>query len=305
MHIVKFSAGRIPQRIALLSLFGLSVALDATASTYTKPVISGSAATTVVAGSAYSFTPKASGASGYTLRFTIAGRPAWAHFSNTTGQLWGTPTLAQVGTYSNIAIRVTDGKSSAFLTPFSVTVMKTADKVTISGAPASSVNVGAAYSFTPKATDSNGYALTFHIQNAPAWAKFNSATGQLSGTPSAAYAGTYSNIVISASDGIKSASLAAFSIAVNQISTTGSATVNWTPPLYNTNGSALTNLAGYKIHYGTASNNLTQTIQVANPGIASYTLGNLSSGTWYFGVSAYASSGEESALSNVVSKTIQ
>src|SRR6202023_1907333 len=55
------------------------------------------------------------------------------------------------------------------------------------------------------------------------------------------YAGTYSNIVISVSDGTASASLTAFSIAVNQISN-GSATVNWTPPTSNSDGSTLLSL---------------------------------------------------------------
>jgi len=47
-----------------------------------------------------------------------------------------------------------------------------------------------------------------------------------------------------------------------------------------------------------------QTIQVANPGIATYVVSGLSSGTWYFSVKAYTSSGAESANSTVVSKTI-
>jgi hypothetical protein len=82
--------------------------------------------------------------------------------------------------------------------------------------------------------------------------------------------------------------------------------VSWTPPTTNSNGSALTNLAGYKIHYGTSSNSLNQTLQVANPGLTSYVLNTLSGGaTWYFGITAYTSTGAESALSNIGSKTIQ
>jgi hypothetical protein len=164
--------------------------------------------------------------------------------------------------------------------------------------------VGAAYTFTPKATDASGKALTFSIKNAPAWTAFNTATGQLSGTPGAAYAGTYANILISVSDGTSSASLAGFSIAVDQVSN-GTATVNWTPPTDNTNGTALTGLAGYQIHYGTASNNLSQTVQVANSGLTSYTLTNLTAGTWYFAVTSYTTSGAQSSMSNLASKTIQ
>jgi hypothetical protein len=95
------------------------------------------------------------------------------------------------------------------------------------------------------------------------------------------------------------------SATLGQVSS-GTATVSWTPPTTNTNGTALTNLAGYKIHYGTSSNSLNQTLQVANPGLTSYVLNNLSGGaTWYFGITAYTSTGAESALSNIGSKTIQ
>src|SRR5215469_4405901 len=83
------------------------------------------------------------------------------------------------------------------------------DHVSISGMPAASVTVGQTYSFTPTASDSQGRSLTFAIANMPAWATFNAATGQLSGTPSASSAGSYSNIVIAASDGWRTATLPA------------------------------------------------------------------------------------------------
>jgi len=81
--------------------------------------------------------------------------------------------------------------------------------------------------------------------------------------------------------------------------------LSWSPPTQNTDGSALTNLAGYRISYGRAANSLTQTATIANPGVSSYVIENLASGTWYFAVKAYTSSGSESALSNIASKSIQ
>jgi hypothetical protein len=84
----------------------------------------------------------------------------------------------------------------------------------------------------------------------------------------------------------------------------GSATLSWTPPTQNTDGSTLSNLAGFRIQYGSSPSALSQTIQVANPGIATYVVSGLSSGTWYFSVKAYTSSGAESANSTVVNKTI-
>lgn len=81
--------------------------------------------------------------------------------------------------------------------------------------------------------------------------------------------------------------------------------LRWTPPTLNTDNTTLTNLAGYRIHYGTSPTALTQTIQVANPGASSYAISNLSPGTYFFALRAYSSGGAESALSAIVSKVIQ
>src|SRR5262245_6183008 len=64
---------------------------------------------------------------------------------------------------------------------------------TISGSPATSVVPGQTYTFTPAAADPNGDRLTFEILNQPGWAQFDTATGRLTGTPTAAQIGTYSN----------------------------------------------------------------------------------------------------------------
>ncbi len=173
----------------------------------------------------------------------------------------------------------------------------------ISGAPATTVTLGSAYSFTPVTSDSNGKALSFSVQNKPSWASFNSETGQLSGTPTSANVGSYSNVSISVSDGVLSATLPSFSISVNQTAS-GAATLSWLPPTTDTDGAPLTNLAGYRIHYGTDAALLTDSITVTNPGTAAYVVGNLSPGTWYFSVTAFNTSNVESNFSNVVSKTI-
>lgn len=176
---------------------------------------------------------------------------------------------------------------------------------TISGGPPpASINSGTAYSFQPSASDPDGDPLTFSIQNKPAWATFSTSTGRLSGTPAAADVGTYSNIAISVSDGALSASLSAFAVAVTQVSS-GSATLSWAAPTQNTDGSPLTNLAGFRIYYGTNSGSLSQTVQIANPGLLTYMVQNLSPATWFFAVKAYNSSGVESSMSNTASKTIQ
>lgn len=276
---------------------------------YLRPVISGTPPTTDVAGQAYSFKPTASGPRGYTLTFSISGMPAWATFNKATGQLTGTPAAANVGTFANITISVSDGVAKASLAPFSITVSgspttSSNTAPTISGTPATADVAGTAYTFTPTASDTDGDPLSFSVQNAPSWATFSIASGTLSGTPTTANVGTYSNIVISVSDGHTSVALPAFSIAVSQSVTSGTATLNWTAPTTNTDGSALTDLAGYHIHYGTSPSALSTTIDVGSPGTLSYTVASLASGTWYFAVSAYTTSGLESALSSTGSKAV-
>jgi len=46
-------------------------------------------------------------------------------------------------------------------------------------------------------------------------------------------------------------------------------------------------------------------VTIANPGISSYVVDGLTSGTWYFSIKAYTSGGTESAASPVASKAIQ
>jgi len=269
------------------------------------PTISGTPALSVTAGQTYSFQPAAADADNDTLGFSIQNKPAWATFSSVTGQLSGTPTATNVGTYANIVISVSDGKASVALAPFAVTVNAAPNAApTISGTPATTVNVGSAYAFRPSAVDADGDTLTFSITNRPEWAAFSSASGQLSGTPAAANVGTYSNIVISASDGQASAALPAFTITVVDMST-GAATLTWTPPTTNTDGSTLENLAGYRILYGPSATQLTQTIQVASAGASSCIVENLAPGTYYFALRSYTSNGVESANSNVVAKVVQ
>jgi hypothetical protein len=267
--------------------------------------ISGTPASTDKAGSPYSFVPTAAGPRGRTLTFSVSGRPSWATFSSATGQLSGTPASSASGSYPNITITVTDGSASASLPAFTITVSAPPSAPpTIAGTPATSVAAGTAYSFTPLTTDPSSAALSFTVQNLPGWATFNSASGNLSGTPGASAAGTYSNIVISVSAGGSApVSLAPFAITVTQ-SSSGSATLSWTQPLVNTNGTTLTDLAGYRIYYGTSASNLSQVIQLTGTGLSTYVISNLSSATWYFGMTAYDSAGMESALSNLGSKSI-
>jgi hypothetical protein len=86
------------------------------------PVISGSPAGSVVAGSGYSFLPVSSDADGDRLTFTISGKPAWAVFDTANGRLSGTPGDSDAGTWRNIVIAVSDGMDTTRLSAFSITV---------------------------------------------------------------------------------------------------------------------------------------------------------------------------------------
>jgi len=174
---------------------------------------------------------------------------------------------------------------------------------TISGTAPAAINASTAYNFVPAAADADGDTLAFSIQNKPAWATFNTSTGRLSGTPAASDVGTYSNIGISVSDGAANTALSPFAIAVTTISN-GSATLSWTAPTENTDGSALSNLSGYRIRYGTSASSLTSTITITNASVTTYVIEDLAPATWYFAVTAVNSTGSESSNSNVASKQI-
>lgn len=301
--IIKVSDGK-----TTVALPAFSIAVKAT-STNHPPKISGAPPTSGKVGVQYNFLPSASDPDGDALHFSVVNKPAWMVFNTTSGRLYGTPTSANVGTWSNIIIIVIDSKGmSASLPAFSLSVGSgTSNSApTISGTPPKSVVAGSLYSFTPTAKDANGDTLAFSITNKPAWATFSTTTGKLSGTPSSAQTGVYSNIAIKVSDGKGgSATLPAYAITVSSGSTgSGSATLSWTPPTENTNGTTLTNLAGYRIYYGTSSGAMTQRITVSNPGTARYVVDGLAAGTWYFNVRAYTSAGVESTGSNTATKTV-
>lgn len=280
------------------------------------PTISGTPRTSFGTNSWYSFLPSASdpAVAQRTLRYSIVNKPAWARFSVYSGRLEGA-TPAATGTYSNIRITVRSSTGTATLPAFAIQVVPKGSTgggtpsnraPVVSGSPATSITAGSAYSFRPTGSDPEGRALTWSINSRPSWATFSTSNGQLSGTPAASHVGTYSNLVITASDGTNRTSLPAFSVAVNAAgSSSGSASLSWTPPTRNTNGTTLTNLAGYRIYYGTSPTNLSRTVQVNNAGLTRYVVSDLSAATWYFSVRAYTSGGAESGNSTTVSKVVR
>jgi len=84
----------------------------------------------------------------------------------------------------------------------------------------------------------------------------------------------------------------------------GSTSVSWVAPTTNTDGSALVNLAGFRVYYGTSSTSLTNSMLIDDVTRRSATISPLTPGTWYFAVRAFNTSNVESDTSNVASKAI-
>jgi hypothetical protein len=279
--------------------------------------IGGSPATTIVAGRGYWFKPwvLAPTATRSKVVFSVANKPYWANFNTSTGQFSGAVRTAQIGVYRNILISATDGRISRHMPAFTVTVTGSGSTSGsgnanspphISGTAAASALVGSAYSFQPTASDPNGDKLTFSVFRNPSWAKLDTTTGRLYGTPTAADVGSFANIVITASDGKASTSLTAFTIVVSPAAAaTGSLTLSWDSPTTNVDGSALTDLAGYVINYGTSASALNKSVQLANANATSQVIANLAPSTYYFDIVAYTHAGLRSAVSNVASATLK
>lgn len=175
----------------------------------------------------------------------------------------------------------------------------------IEGAPSTKAAVGDTYEFIPTAADPDGDLLTFEIENRPGWATFDPSSGRLAGTPSANQAGVYDNIAISVSDGKATRSLSAFTITVtSNTAAGGTANLSWQAPTMNTDGTPLTNLAGYRVHYGTAPGQYTETVQLPSPALTNVLIEDLAPATWYFAVKAYNDSAVESDFSASVNKLV-
>lgn len=173
----------------------------------------------------------------------------------------------------------------------------------ISGTPPDVAVVDELYRFTPTARDPEGRALTFTIENKPAWATFRARDGRLSGTPGPDQIGSHVQIAISARDGQTTVALPAFTIDVIERGDS-SATLSWNPPTQNEDDSVLTDLSGYRIYYGRRTRELDEAIVLDNPGLTRYVVEGLTPGHWYFAMTSVNRDGVEGPRSEVVSKKV-
>lgn len=150
--------------------------------------------------------------------------------------------------------------------------------------------------------NSGGGTLSWTASDDAGWLSLTPVAGTNSGTVSAAItvgglaAGTYNgSITISEIGG------GTKNVPVTLVLTApanGSVTLSWS-------ANTEEDLAGYKIYRGTVSGSYGSPIAVLDKGAISHTVSSLESGTTYFFViTAYDDSGNESAYSNEVSKSV-
>jgi hypothetical protein len=126
------------KRSKSLSAFTITVASAGSALPVVNqpPTITGAPVTSATAGQPYSFRPTAQDADADPLTFSMQNKPAWATFDASNGTLYGTPSGANVATFANIVISASDGRASASLPAFAITVAAaTTGSITVSWVP--------------------------------------------------------------------------------------------------------------------------------------------------------------------------
>lgn len=88
------------------------------------------------------------------------------------------------------------------------------------------------------------------------------------------------------------------------VTTYGSVTLSWTAPTYNTDGSVLTDLDGYRIYWGTTPGRYSNSVTIENESITIFVLQNIPVGTYEFVATSFNSAGIESSYSNPVTKVV-
>jgi hypothetical protein len=85
---------------------------------------------------------------------------------------------------------------------------------------------------------------------------------------------------------------------------TGSTTLSWSAPTGNEDGTTLTDLAGYKIYWGTTPGTYPNSVTIRDKDAATYTVENLFPGTYEFVATSFNSTGAESRFSAPITRVI-
>jgi hypothetical protein len=292
-----------------------SVATGATTITASSGTVSGTTTLTVTPATlvSISVTPaNPSIARGTSRQFTATGRYADNSTQDLTASATWSSSNAAVATVSNAA---GSKGSAAALTAGTATISAASGTIsgsttlTVTSATLASITVtpanpsvaqGATQQFTATGTYSD--ASTQDITAAATWSSSNTAVASVSnaaGSNGLATAVASGSATISAISG----SVSGMATITVPAAVSGGATLSWDDPTTNTDGSTLTGLAGCKIYYGTSPGVYSAIIDAGN--VTTYVINNLAPGTYYFAVTAYDASGNESGYSNEMSKIIQ
>lgn len=107
-----------------------------------------------------------------------------------------------------------------------------------------------------------------------------------------------SSVLISACGGGSGADGAVRTVNIN-------ATVTWTAPTSNADGTSLVDLAGYHLYYRHSDDVYSVPVRVGNTTSYTVSAAGVPAGTYYFAVTAYDSDGNESDYSEEASKIFQ
>ena len=250
-------------------------------------------------GTAYSQTVAASGgASAYTYALSSGTLPAGLSFSTTTGVISGTPTTSN-GTGTSLTFTATDANGCPGVVTYS---LKICPVITVSPSSLANGTLGTAYSQTVVASGgATPYSYAVTSGTLPAGLSINSASGVISGTPTASN-GAGTGITVTATDANGCTGLKAYTLKVCPIiavspaslttstvgtaySQTFTATGGATPYTFSITSGALPAWATLNATTGvisgtpnnTASASFTVTATDVNgcPGTGSYTLGSV------------------------------
>ena len=158
---------------------------------------------------------------GETFTYTRLNGPAGLTISS-SGLLRWTPTEAQGGSTNSVTVRVRDANGLTTDTIFNITVNKTNSAPTAGTTATQQASEGTLFQFTPPFTDIDlpAQTLTYSLLNGPDGATINTATGQVSWTPTEADGGTTRQFQVTATDPENASATLTFNVAVTETNQT-------------------------------------------------------------------------------------
>ncbi|UJR79684.1 beta strand repeat-containing protein [Sandaracinus amylolyticus] len=201
------TGGTYPITITATNGIGADATLSVTITVRQAPAITSASAATFTVGTAGTFTATATGFPAPTLALTGV-LPTGVAYDAATRTLSGTPAAGTGGTYA-LTLTASNGVGTNATQSFTLTVN---EAPSITGTPPGSLTVGTAYTHTFTVSGHPAPTLSVTSGTLPPGLSLDSATRRITGTPTTA--GTYSNIVVRAQNGIGTAATITFSMTV-------------------------------------------------------------------------------------------